>query len=141
MRYAIFYPLLAQFALVFALLLMAAYTRYAAVKSGVIRYQDTALDNTRWPDRCRIFANCYANQFEAPVLFYVLCILVFLSGVSDSVMIGLAWMFVATRLVHAAIFIRSNHVRKRGAAFGAGVLVLMAMTALLLFQLLTSAAA
>ena len=39
----------------------------------------------------------------------------------------MAWVFVALRLMHAAIHVTSNSVRYRGAAFIAGAIVLAVM--------------
>ena len=41
----------------------------------------------------------YQNQFELPVLFYVLMILLLITRKADYVMVMLAWIFVALRNV------------------------------------------
>ncbi len=72
-------------------------------------------------------SNAFANQFELPVLFYVLTGLALATAKADALFVGLAWLFVATRIVHAGIYATTNMVIRRFQAFLAGALVLMAM--------------
>ena len=62
-----------------------------------------------------------------PVLFYVLIALALPLRHADLFIVLMSWVFVVTRFVHAGIFVTSNNVRQRGAAWFAGVLVLLAM--------------
>ena len=71
--------------------------------------------------------NCFSDQFELPVLFYVLIALALPLRKADLVIVLLSWVFVVTRFVHAGIFLTSNDVRQRSLAWFAGVLVLFAM--------------
>ena len=54
-------------------------------------------------------ANALPDQFELPVLFYVLTILAMITRHADLLFVVLAWMFVAMRLVHAYIHVTSNN--------------------------------
>src|ERR1700730_4677211 len=71
--------------------------------------------------------NCFSDQFELPVLFYVLIALALPLRHADFVIVLLSWVFVVTRFVHAAIFVTSNDLNRRSLAWFAGVLVLLAM--------------
>jgi len=44
------------------------------------------------------------NLFEIPVIFYALALYLFATGQVDSVYIGAAWLFVAFRILHSAVF-------------------------------------
>ena len=66
----------------------------------------------------------YMNLLELPVLFYVACALMLATGKFDATQVALAWVFVATRAVHAAIHIGINYVPLRFAAFFAGSVTL-----------------
>jgi hypothetical protein len=46
---------------------------------------------------------------------------------ADLFIVLMSWVFVATRFIHAGIFVTSNNVRQRGLAWFAGALVLLAM--------------
>jgi hypothetical protein len=139
MGVAILYPVFAQIALTFYLLFRMAYMRTTLLKSREVRAGDIALDNSRWPDRPRQFANAYANQFELPVLFYVLCLIATQTGAGANIfLVILAWAFVVTRLVHAYIHTTSNRVMRRGTAFGLGGLILLIMAVIELLRLLAA---
>src|SRR5215217_4894649 len=69
-------------------------------------------------------ARTYMNLLELPVLFYVACVLMLVTGKFDSIQVAVAWLFVATRYVHAFIYIGFNHVPLRFTAFLAGSLTL-----------------
>ena len=71
--------------------------------------------------------NCFSDQFELPVLFYVLIGLALPLRHADFVIVLLSWVFVVTRFAHAGIFVTSNDVRHRGLVWFSGVLVLIAM--------------
>lgn len=79
------------------------------------------------PERTTQVGDCLADQFEMPVLFYVLIALALPLRHADLVIVLLSWVFVVTRFAHAGIFLTSNDVRQRSLAWFAGVLVLFAM--------------
>ena len=80
-----------------------------------------------WPARATQIGNCFSNQFELPVLFYVLIALALPLRHADLVIVLMSWVFVVTRFVHAGIFVTSNDLGQRSMAWFAGVLVLFAM--------------
>jgi len=135
---AIVYPLLVQVALALGLLLWLARLRTGALQSKVVRPADIALGQPNWPQKPTQVANCFRNQFEAPVLFYVLVLLVLNLRMSDIVLVTLAWIFVLTRLAHAYIHTSSNVIRLRGGVYGIGVLVLLIMWIWLAIRLLSA---
>jgi hypothetical protein len=59
---------------------------------------------------------------------------------ADYFMIVLAWLFVLTRLIHAAIHVGPNKVRWRTPAFAFGCLFLMIMWVRLALHVLTAGA-
>src|SRR5438128_2023195 len=89
--------------------------------------KDIALRQPNWPERPTQIANCFSNQFEIPVLFYVLIAIALPLHKADLVIVMLSWVFVVTRFAHAGIFVTSNDVRTRSLAWFAGVLVVFAM--------------
>ena len=68
-----------------------------------------------------------ANQFDIPMLFYVLIAIALPLRRADLVIVLLSWVFVVTRFAHAGIFVTSNNLNRRSLAWFAGVLVLFAM--------------
>jgi hypothetical protein len=136
MGIAVLYPVLAQIVLTLVLALGMGLRRQEALKSQEVAVDDIALDSTRWPARARQAANCYNNQFELPVIFYVLCLIAQITNASNLLFLILAWIFVISRVVHAFEHTTSNVVRRRGVIFGIGYIVVALMTALLLFRFL-----
>ena len=120
-------PVFVLIGLAFALLLGMAVARTRSLRSGETRFKDIALREPNWSLRATQIANCFSNQFEVPVLFYVLIALALPLRHADLVIVVLSWVFVFTRFVHAGIFVTSNNVPQRGMAWFAGVVVLMAM--------------
>ena len=120
-------PVFVLVGLTFALMFWMGAVRNKALASGQIRIKDVALNQPNWPDDATKVSNCFSNQFEMPVLFYVLIALALPLRHADLVIVLLSWVFVVTRYVHAGIFTTSNNVRQRFPAYLAGVLVLLAM--------------
>lgn len=120
-------PLFVQVALTFALLLWMAFSRAAALKQRQTKLADIALGQPNWPARAQQISNCYNNQFQLPMLFYVLTILAMMTRHADFLFVAMAWIFVLTRIVHAYIHTGTNFVRHRFNAFAAGVFILLIM--------------
>jgi hypothetical protein len=120
-------PVFVLVGLTFFLLIWMGGARRNALVGGQTRIRDIALGQPNWPDRATQIANCFANQFEIPVLFYLLIAIALPLRRTDLVIVLLSWVFVVTRFVHAGIFVTSNDLNRRSLAWFAGVLVLFAM--------------
>jgi hypothetical protein len=120
-------PVFVQVALTFILLFGMGIGRGRAVASGAVNPADVSLRQPNWPTRVTQIGNCFANQFEIPVLFYVLIALALPLRHADLITVMLAWIFVVTRFAHAGIFVTSNDLRTRSLAWFAGALVVLAM--------------
>ncbi|WP_342631573.1 MAPEG family protein [Marinobacter alkaliphilus] len=57
--------------------IMLGVRKARAVKTGKVNRHQAALDNRVWPEEVVKVSNNIANQFEAPVLFYVLCLVTY----------------------------------------------------------------
>jgi hypothetical protein len=124
---SILLPLFVQVALTFALLFWMAGVNGAAIRRGEVRWQDIALREPNWPARNRQVQNAYHNQFELPVLFYLLTLLSIATRRADLLFVLLAWVFVALRVLQALVHVTDNHVPRRGLLFLAGAIVLAIM--------------
>lgn len=69
------------------------------------------------PEQVNYASFNFQNLFELPVLFYVLCLLLYLADTVAVVDLALAWTFVAGRAIHSAIHITVNDVRLRFTAY------------------------
>lgn len=120
-------PVFVLVGLTFALLLGMVFARRGALVSRETKIRDIALGEPNWPARATQIGNCFSNQFEMPLLFYVLIAIALPLRHADLVIVMLSWVFVVTRFAHAGIFVTSNDLRQRSLAWFAGVLVLFAM--------------
>lgn len=74
-------------------------------------------------------ARAFNNLMQAPTLFYVLALLMIVTRWADAIQIELAWIFVALRVAHAAIYIGFNHLPSRFASFALSSFALWEMWA------------
>ena len=74
-------------------------------------------------------ADNFRNLFEAPVLFYVLCLALTITQLTSPWMLGATWLYVATRALHSAIHCTTNRVKHRFRAYVASSAVLVGMWA------------
>ena len=128
-------PLFVEVVLTFVVLGWLAGLRQRDLGRG-LRLEQVALREPNWSTRTLQVGNCYANQLELPVLFYVLTILSIITHHADVVFIVLAWIFVLSRVFHALVHTTSNNVRQRGALFGIGLLVLVIMWVIFMVRIL-----
>lgn len=124
---AILLPVFVQIGLTYCLSLWMAKTRRDAFMSKEVRWQEIALKQKPWPEQAQKLAQAFQNQFEIPVLFYVLVAFAILTQKADLLFVVLSWIFVATRIGHAYVFVTSNHVPTRGLAYIVGSLLLLVM--------------
>ena len=132
---SIFLPVLAQIALVIALYIYLAIAKSKASQRGEVDEDRRALHDYAWPESVLKINNCIRNQFEAPVLFYVLVFILWSLGAVNVFVHVLSWLFVATRIVHAYIHTGSNFVPLRRSVFSIGVLILLVLSMFALVSL------
>ena len=137
---AILYPVFVHVLLVVVVGALMAAARARAVRT-MDRQRgnpDLAMGRVAWPDDATKRADNYRNQFELPVLFYAVVAFGLITKGADIVMILLAWLFVLTRVVHAAIHVGPNKVRWRSPAFAIGFLIVAVMWIKLFLHVLTA---
>ena len=125
---AIFLPAVAMVVLTFVVWLRMYVSRIGEMQRERIHPQAIAtsaqsaarLTDTRAADNFR-------NLFELPVLFYAAVLLVAQSGLESPLTVGLAWAFVALRMLHSGIHCTYNKVMHRFAVYVAGGLALWAL--------------
>ncbi len=121
------WPVLAQILLTLVVLVVMGVYRRKAMMAREVRISEIAIKKDAWPSKPQQAANNFTNQFETPVLFYVLAILAIHVGATGWTMVALAWLFVASRIVHAIIHIGSNNMLIRPLAFLVGCVAILGM--------------
>lgn len=131
----IFWPVLAQVTLTIAMFIILGARKAKAIKAGAVNRAEAALDNRVWPTDVVKVSNNIANQFETPILFYVLCVVLYSSGGVGMAAVVLAWLYALSRYAHALVHIGTNYVPTRMRIFMFSCLLLLAMTLLAGFSL------
>jgi hypothetical protein len=130
-------PLFVEVILTFALLISLAPLRAGDFSSGRVREEDIALRQPNWSTRALQVQYSFSNQFELPVLFYVLTILAYITHHAGLLFVVLAWVFVIFRLLQAYVHVTNNKVRLRGIFFGISALALAIMWIVFIVEILT----
>ncbi|MEP7210458.1 MAG: MAPEG family protein [Alphaproteobacteria bacterium] len=126
-------PVLALIVWTFVMLLWMYATRLPAIQAaGIdpakIKGKETYGLMAGIPPKVGWVADNYNHLHEQPTIFYALCTYSFLVGVKDDLNIGLAWAYVAVRVIHSLVQAISNFVPVRFVLFILGSLVLLAIT-------------
>jgi hypothetical protein len=135
---AILLPLFCEVILTFALLFWLAPLRMRDFNTGVTRPENIALREPNWSRHSLQVSYSYSNQFELPVLFYVLTILIYFPGIGGSIVfVVLAWIFVIFRYLQAYVHVTTNRVRLRGSFFIVSAIALAIMWIVYIVEILT----
>lgn len=115
---SIFAPMLALVLLTFVVMVYMAYKRFSAgfagrVKAGDFRYGETA----NVPPDVAVANRNFMNLLEAPVLFYALCLALYVTGHVTGFTLGMAWVYVALRFAHTAVHLFYNRILYRFTPF------------------------
>ena len=129
MDYSLMGPVLAQVGLTLITLFALYATRLppmiVAKPSNKVMQDPKSLEML--PKNARFAAQNYNHQFEAPVLFYVLCFSAMITGLAGEVTLMLAWGYVGARVLHSIIHITYNRVMHRFAMFSLSSFFLIAL--------------
>ena len=135
---AILLPVFAQVALTFVVLTAMATRRRNAFVTGAVKMKDIALGQNAWPEDATKAANNFRNQFETPVLFYAACAFALITKSVDYWMLGLAWIYVASRIGHAAVQLGANFVMQRFRVYLVGLVALLGIWILLFVRVMVA---
>jgi len=83
------------------------------------------------PDYMRAAYQHYTNLFEMPVLFYTAVITAFVTGQTTVLLYGIAWAYVAARMLHSVIHLKNTNVPRRRDSFLISVALLFVMWCIL----------
>jgi hypothetical protein len=135
----ILYPVLAHIVLVLGLYILLGLRKAAAVKSKSVNLKEAALNNQAWPSNVIQVSNNIANQFESPILFYVLCVITLLTESVNILAISLACIYVFLRYLHSFFHTGSNFVPHRFRVFALSLLVMLVLLIQTIIQIVSNA--
>ncbi|QEL21889.1 hypothetical protein FQV39_04320 [Bosea sp. F3-2] len=121
------YPTLALILWIFIVGVILMLRRKEAFTSGAVRPEDVTVSTERYPVPARLASANFSNQFETPVVYFALIMLAMEVGATGYAMALLAWLYVATRVIHTFIHIGPNRLPVRGAVYGIGIIALFGM--------------
>jgi hypothetical protein len=125
---SIFLPVSALAMLTFLVLLLIPYKRIKASMEKSVTVDDFSFgESKRVPGNVSLPNRNMMNLLEIPVLFYVLCVILFITGNVTPLLVDLAWLYFALRLGHSIVHLSYNNVLHRLAFFATSNVVLMVM--------------
>lgn len=133
----IFWPVIVQILIVIAGFMLLGIRKKQALKNGQVDLKKAALDNDAWPDEVLKVSNNIRNQFQVPVLFYIVCLMFFVLDAVTVSSLSLAWVFVISRIIHAYVHMGSNFVPARFSVFTIGFVAVVLMLIQLVIVLST----
>ena len=124
---AIFTPTGSLAFLTFGVLLLIPLRRFRAGAAGQIVADDFKFgESANVPGHVSIPNRNYMNLLELPMLFYVGSLMFYVTSKVDGLVLGIAWLYVALRIVHLVIHLTYNKVVHRLAPFALSNVVLVA---------------
>lgn len=134
------WAILAQVLLTTAVYFVLLLRKRRAFAAGQVDRARQALHADAWPEPVQQANNNLRNQFELPVLFYVLALLLLQIGRPGLAAVVLAWVFVLLRIVHAWVHVGSNTVPLRRNVFALGAVAVLGLLLAAAWRLLIAAA-
>lgn len=128
-------PLFIQVLLTFILLYTMGYLRVRSITQGKVKMKDVALGQDAWPELEQRISNCYHNQLETPILFYLAILISIQFQLQSNVILFFSYVFIFCRFGHAYVEIKSNHVPTRFKWFVAGTTSLLTMWLVIIYSL------
>jgi len=133
---AIFEPVSALVVLTAVVWFRMYYVRFSEMKKAGLSTSDMHPSNLNLPKAIIVSGDNFRNLCEAPILFYVACIIVYILGLSSSLLMSLAWVYVVLRCVHSFIHVGYNKIAHRFLAYFSSCIILWSIWLVLIFEIL-----
>jgi hypothetical protein len=134
-RNLIFVPVLVQVLLTLAIYVLLIREKIRALKAGTVDKERRALHDDAWPNSVMKINNNIRNQFEVPVLFYVLSFALWALHAVHWLALAAATLFVLSRILHTWAHVGSNYVPTRRKVFTFGWWMVLALALLAAWEL------
>ncbi|MBY8977626.1 MAPEG family protein [Rhodobacteraceae bacterium NNCM2] len=133
--------ILAACAQVFVLVIASIRTirgRFRDVRQNGVRVKDIVITTVGYTEPVQKLQANLSNQFETPIYFFAAILFGLQVGAVGTLFAVLAWIYVATRLMHHVIHTGWNHILYRMSVFVTGLVAVVLMWALVALQILTA---
>jgi len=126
MQSEILFPMGALAFLTFTVLLFVPVRRFRAAFAGKVTPADFRFgESENVPPSVSIPNRNYMNLIELPVLFYVVCLMFYVTNRVDETIMLVAWAYVGARIIHSLIHLTYNNVLHRMSVFAISNLLLI----------------
>ena len=134
---SILFPVFAMALITFVVGPFMLTTRINSVKNGIvhIEYYET-FQGGEPPASVLQTTRHWSNLYEAPTLFYIACLMAFSLQMESTLMLAMAWLYVAVRLIHSVIHLTYNRVYHRLSAFLTSQFILIAIWILIFIEVI-----
>ena len=133
--YLILYPAFLMILLTFILYVKNRLDANKAYKSGEVEGKYFKTYDGKVPFYLETSRQTLKNQFELPVVFYFLIVLLYINETISIYELILSWAFSISRYLHAYIRLTSNYVPYRAKIFTFGYFTLIILSIDVLFSL------
>ena len=121
----IVYPAFSMVCLTFILYIKNRLDVGRAIKEKELALKYVKLYNIDPPDYVDLSRQTLKNQFESPILFYVLVCMLFLNDNLTNLDLFLAWIYAISRYLHAYVRLSRNYIPHRALVFTLGLVILL----------------
>ena len=112
----------------FAVLALVPIRRFRAAGQGKLNAGDFRFgESVRVPGAVSLTNRNFMNLLELPLIFYVGCIVLYVTLSVDVVALALAWLYFVLRVAHSVVHLTYNNVVHRLALYAASSMVLLAL--------------
>ena len=127
-NFAILYPMFALAAWTMLVLLLVPAIRIRSALRREVRADDFRFgESATVPPAVSVPNRNLMNLLELPMLFYVVCVLLFVTAGANHLAVVLAWAYVALRIVHSLVHLTYNRVVHRLAVFATSCVALVVL--------------
>jgi len=112
----IFLPFVGMLTLTFCVWIVLYVRRIGYMRKHRINPQDLTTPEkgkALMPDYVSYPAYNFANLFELPIVFYAICLYLFVTGTVDQIYVAAAWVFFVARVMHSVVHCTTNRVMWR----------------------------
>ena len=132
----IIYPILPVVLMNFIVMFHMRYMIVKAIKKRDVKYKYFRAYEGSAPEYLLTSRHHYKNFFEIPILFYLLCLVLYMINDVSAIDLWIAWLFVLFKGIHSYIRITSNYVPYRAYSFNVCVFLLFGGWIILVIKIL-----
>ena len=121
----IIYPVLPVVLMNFIVMFHMRYMIVKAIKNRDTKYKYFIAYEGSAPEYLLTARHHYKNFFEIPILFYLLCLVLYIIDDVSAIDLWIAWLFVIFKGIHSYIRITSNYVPYRAYSFNVCAFLLL----------------